>query len=152
MGASQEGPSQGTTAGALQMPPRPGMPMSPSGGGGGGKSGAASPGSVPLVGPQPTMAPGMAMPSPSQPGQMLGGGPSSPFNIESLLKTQTPPPQVKPMKPYGDSQGSPSPDNGESPDGAQPSVGGDASGLDMGSAGGLSPMVMLRLLKAIGQI
>lgn len=171
-GAAQGGQERGNVAGAMTMPPMPGLGGPP---------------------PQPQMGqpPGPPTSGPLMPGMpdmqnMQAGGPSSPFNIDEMLKTNEPkmgggmgmpgagappPPGVpespvrRTLQPWGDAGGSgkPSPQPaGRSPmddsgaatmdapvAGQQPMQQGPGMG-DVG--GGMAPMVMLRLLKALGRI
>ena len=166
MGAAQGGQTRGTAAGAMTMPPQPGMTGAP----------ANNPAQPPM---QPMAGVGMQQP-PSEPN---AGGPMSPFNIESMLKTQRPgggpgagggmgmempglaPPPMdgqqparRPLQPWGEagktssgeaSYGQP----GGTSEGAAGASAGAGAGMDMGDAGGqMSPMVMLRLLKTLGRI
>lgn len=125
---------------------------------------------IPGMGQAPGMAGLPGMPD------VHAGGPSSPFNIDEMLKTNEPkmqpqamalPPAVpaspirRTLQPWGDSAGTPQPsyggqaDNGES----QPGQGQPQPGMQQGQApgmgdvgGGMAPMVMLRLLKSLGRI
>lgn len=179
-GAAQGGQERGNVAGAMTMPPMPGLggpPPQPQG---------PMPQGPPTSGP---ILPGMP--------DVQAGGPSSPFNIDEMLKTNEPkmsmgapgagggaPPPGMPespvrrtLQPWGDTgassaYGGPSQPhtqpagrqsmmpgegggNGGGEMGAQPGQqpGAQGQGPSMGDAGGgLAPMVMLRLLKALGRI
>lgn len=172
-GAAQGGQEAGTVAGAMSMPPTPGL---------GGPSGTPqqSPMSSPMGMSQPQI-PGMGqVPGMAGMPDVHAGGPSSPFNIDEMLKTNEPkmqpnamalpppPPAVPPspirrtLQPWGDSAGTPKAqagyggqaDNGESQPGqGQPQPGAPAQAPGMGDVGGgMAPMVMLRLLKSLGRI
>lgn len=150
--------------------PRPPMTMAPSPQGAAPAPGAGGPAVAPGSGaPQPAPAP---LPPPIQPG---AGGPTSPLNIRQMLDAKmTPasgglsapggPAPMTPLPPWGDSTGSgarastgsalrlgyaggdASPDASLAADAMQPESSTDDT------KGGMSPLVMLRLLKQMGHV
>lgn len=106
------------------------------------------------------------------PVQPTAGGPTSPFNIQSMLQTNRgnaggggaapggadpQAPQRRPLMPWGNSHGEPAGggDQGQAPmafggaEGASPGMGAPNGGMDDPTKG---PLVMLRLMKAMGQL
>lgn len=128
-GAAQGGQTQGTPAGAMGMPPSPNMTGAPSG----------NPSPMGMFG-QPTEQPQF---------DPNANGPMSPFNIDSMLKTNQPQgmdlaslappppaqapgqaPQRRPLAPYGESSGVESASYGSSS---------GSSGAQGGQAGAMGP-------------
>lgn len=90
----------------------------------------------------------MGGPPPTDP-SMLGGGPTSPFQIDSMLNPQQQPPQQAP--PEGPPL-RPQTSGADLPDAGEQGYGMSGGQYDRTGPGNSMPMVMLKLMKAMGQL
>lgn len=167
MGAGQPGINQtsniaGTEQGAQPMPPpvagmgpRPSMMM---GGNGQPQNPAHGPMGASPMSQDGGMPPAMTPPPALPPVDPFAGGPTSPMNIQSMLSPQQQPPGQQPQQsagpslmPWGQQGGM----YGSSQQPQQPPTNGVGPETDASQPvdiGGDQPQVMIRLLRAMGQI